>query len=99
MDQEDAFAQEARDRPLLETDDHDTKPDIHFRASEEVDENESSPLIGSRSGRPERTVYSRAGESYQKAINEPWTGAYGAGPLPWYKRPSVSRMDATSAEC
>ena len=90
MDQEDAFAQEARDRPLLATEDQDSKPDIHFQAGEDVDENESSPLIRDRSRRPDRTIYSRAGESYQKAINEPWTGAYGAGPLPWYKRPSVS---------
>lgn len=52
------------------------------------DESETSPLI-SRSTRPRTQA---RGVSYQKAIDEPWTGAHGKGDLPWYKKPSVSTV-------
>ena len=91
MDQEEAFAQEARDRPLLDDAvDPDAKADLHFQASEDVDsDNESSPLIGTRLRRPNRIADTRAGESYQRAINEPWTGQQHGPRKPWYQRPSV----------
>jgi MFS family permease len=94
MDQEDAFDREARDAPLMSesdsTDSDVTKTDVHYHAHEgNESDNESSPLIGTRPRKSIPPYLSRAGESYQKAINEPWTGAHGVGPLPWYKRPSI----------
>lgn len=91
MDQEEIFAEEAQEQALLSgtegSSDRDKKDHVRLHTDESDDEN--SPLIGTRLRRPARTLNSRAGESYTKAINEPWTGAHNAGPLPWYKRPSI----------
>lgn len=94
MNQEDAFAEEAQEQTLLRNrssaSDEDLKPQIHSSTSEEHDYNdESSPLIADRPQRPERQGVTRAGDRYQRALNEPWKGAHGSGPLPWWKRPSV----------
>lgn len=48
-------------------------------------DDEITPLIAATS----RPKHPNRGVSYQKAIDEPWTGAHGKGDLPWYKRPSV----------
>ena len=90
--QEDAFAEEAQERALLSRQDSEyaSKASAGPQTTEDDSEDESSPLIGARLRKPTWTTSSRAEDSYTRAINEPWTGAHGAGPLPWYRRPSVS---------
>ncbi|ETN40538.1 uncharacterized protein HMPREF1541_04815 [Cyphellophora europaea CBS 101466] len=96
MDQEDAFAQEAQEEVLARrtsSESEDTsKPQLRTSITDEGDFNdESSPLISDRSRASRRpgAGVARAGESYTRAINEPWNGSHGAGSLPWWKRPSI----------
>lgn len=86
MNHEDAFNEEAHEEAIEPR--SAPKSQARARTSEDVSDSdtESSPLIGS--AHAQRQTHKR-GYSYQKAINEPWTGAHGAGPLPWYKTPSV----------
>lgn len=94
MNHEEAFAEEAREEVRDQESRQRRRPQkghVHIATAEDASEseNESSPLIGSaQSMRGERRQHKR-GHSYQKAINEPWTGAHGQGDRPWYKKPSV----------
>jgi len=94
MNHEDAFAEEAREEARNQQSQQRRRPQkehVNITTAEDVPEtdNESSPLIGSAETiRGERAQHKR-GYSYQKAINEPWTGAHGHSDLPWYKKPSV----------
>ena len=93
MNHEDSYAEEIREE-VIEEESQDggrsKKGNLRIRMSEEVVENndESSPLISEQ--RSSRRALHKRGYSYQRAINEPWTGAHGSGHLPWYKKPSVS---------
>ena len=90
MDHEDAFAEEAQEEALLSEGSTDRGAETQYRTREdEEDENESSPLMSPRRRRTQKTPYSRASASYQRAINEPWSGAHGSHALPWYKKPTV----------
>ncbi|KAI1622945.1 MFS transporter [Exophiala viscosa] len=91
MDHEDAFAEEAQEEALLSeasTTDLGIETQYSMREDDE-DEDESSPLVSPRRRRPQKTPYSRASASYQRAIDEPWSGAHGSHDLPWYKKPSI----------
>jgi MFS family permease len=91
-DQEELFAQEAQEQVLLSegSSDADNKSKVRLHTHEQNDsDDENSPLIGTRLRRPARRLSSRAGYSYNRLINEPWTSTDKAGPLPWYKRPSI----------
>jgi hypothetical protein len=97
MNQEDAFAQEAQEEALIRrrspdpVPEDDAKSPVRTTVAEDTDTNdESSPLIADRPTRTSRAGLVRAGDSYMRAINEPWHGSHGSGPLPWWKRPSVS---------
>jgi hypothetical protein len=93
LEPEDAFAEEAQEEArLAERRPLHGEPTIttSFHIGDAQDaENETSPLMSSRQRRKDVSpdVHGRA--SYERAINEPWTGAYGVGDLPWYKKPSV----------
>jgi len=91
MDHEDAFAEEAQEEALLsEASTTDLGIETQFRMREDDgDDNESSPLMSPRRRRTQKTPYTRARASYQRAIDEPWSGAHGSHALPWYKKPSV----------
>lgn len=94
MDQEDAFAEEAQEeivaQSVSEQSEEDSKSLVRTSTTEAVEEqDESSPLISTRTPRPQRSRLSRANDSYSRAINEPWTGSHGSGSLPWWKRPSI----------
>ena len=87
MNHEDAWAEEAAEEVIGEP--SSSKNNARARVSEDLSdhENEQSPLIGDAHALRRHTH--KRGISYQRAINEPWTGAHGTGPLPWYKKPSV----------
>lgn len=94
MNQEDAFIEEAQEEVIIheESQNKTQKVNVRFSSLEHSsdEENENHPLIGSArpsQGRPPRH---NRGYSYERAINEPWTGAYRSGVQPWYKQPSVS---------
>ena len=94
MDQEAVFAEEAQEevraRSLSLSTEDVSKSQVRTSTSDEDDvQDESSPLITERQPRAQRAHLNRANESYLRAINEPWTGSHGAGPLPWWKRPSI----------
>ena len=93
MDPEDTFAEEAQEQTLLRNSMSGSEDNSKARARSSTEEteydDESSPLIANAGERPQRNGLSRAGASYTRAINEPWKGAHGAGPLPWWKRPSI----------
>ena len=92
MDQEEVYAEEAQEEAASRSQHspdsrHGGKVSSRTDVAEYSSDNESSPLINQR---PQRPGYSeRAGHSYDRAIKEPWTGAYGVGPLPWHKKPSI----------
>lgn len=94
MNHENAFAEEAREEVRDQQSQQRRRPrknHIHITTAEDTsdNENESSPLIGSaESIRGQRSQHKR-GYSYQKAVDEPWTGAHGQGDRPWHKKPSV----------
>jgi len=95
MDHEEAFAEEAQEevaiaenlrrRSVVETtfdDRNDTLDEYH--------DGETSPLVSPRQNRrSQREPYSRGRPSYERAINEPWTGSHGSGDKPFYKKASV----------
>ncbi|KIW51650.1 hypothetical protein PV05_10350 [Exophiala xenobiotica] len=97
MDPEEAFAEEAQEEARLSdnsTLDAGIETHFHVRDDDDDDEtafdNESSPLMSPRRRRTTRKIpYSRATSSYERAINEPWTGAQGSHSQPWYKTPSI----------
>jgi hypothetical protein len=101
---ENIFAEEAQEEAVISssyteqtsTGSGQSKNKIQLGIEEgEVDDaSEDSPLITSDDGVRRRQQYVRAGKSYERAINEPWTGAHGAGDLSWRKRPSVSMSGA-----
>lgn len=102
MEQEDVFAEEAQECTVVSQSrfEEDKKSNVRSQVSEDHDsENESSPLMGDRRPIPARALDSRARESYHRAINEPWTGAHQAGPLPWYRRPSVGVINFKTTAC
>lgn len=90
---EDVYNEEAQEELLHD----DTSQQRHSQKHPQVNTeqavsdqgDETSPLIDSP-GSPRREAMHKRGYSYQRAINEPWTGAHGTGHLPWYKKPSVS---------
>jgi len=93
MDHEVAFAEEAREEIQDQESQQRRRPQKgHVRITTAEDasdhENEGSPLIGSPESSGHRGQHKR-GHSYQKAINEPWTGAHRQGDRPWHKKPSV----------
>lgn len=85
MSHEEVYAEEVQEE-VLESQSSPKRP-ARIRTSEDLTEsdNEDSPLIGNAHARRSH----RRGYSYERAINEPWTGAHGKGPQPWYKKPSV----------
>jgi len=97
MDNEEPFAEEAHEQADVSrrrTAGTNTAPKRlvdTYESENDGSDNEQSPLMGPDHEHPRRQSYARAGKSYQRAINEPWTGAHGAGGLPFYKKPSVSR--------
>lgn len=84
MNHEDVYAEEVQEETL----ERQSPSKRQARISEDAidGESENSPLIGSPHA--QRATHKR-GYSYQRAINEPWTGAHRSGPQPWYKKPSV----------
>ncbi|KAL2419810.1 hypothetical protein ABEF95_005072 [Exophiala dermatitidis] len=95
MEPEDAFAEEAQVEALLSHCIPQT-PIAQTGSGEWEDagqqENESSPLIRARRQQQQThksPSYTRARSSYERAINEPWSGAQGSADLPWYKKPSI----------
>ena len=95
MNTEDAFQEESQqeilDRESRVSQRRSTK--YRARVSEEEAQDESRPLIQDADhSRGPGGISHKRGYSYQRAINEPWTGAYGQGDRPWYKKPSVGRM-------
>ena len=95
MDQEDAFANEAQEEVILserQRREQNSEDKDNVRTSTQEDDlsqDEISPLIGTYPRRPAHTTDSRAGASYQRAINEPWTGSHKADNLTWWNRPSI----------
>ena len=92
MDNEDAFASEARDEALLsrmQTADSESIRKSRYRTAEDEIAAESAPLLSDPiPPLPRPPAYSSS--SYQRAIDEPWHGAYDSADLPWHKKPSVS---------
>lgn len=102
MNQEDVFAEEAQEEltvqePQANGNTSKAKSKSQTRTAEEAwsddEDNEARPLMGKPGStldlrRPEH----KRGKSYQRALDEPWTGAHGVGPLPWYKQPSVGPL-------
>ncbi|KIW71053.1 hypothetical protein PV04_03268 [Phialophora macrospora] len=92
LEPEDAFAEEAQEEARLAEASHGAttiNTRFHVRDGQDDDDNETSPLMSPRQRRKNPVTYTRARTSYERAINEPWTGAHGAGDLPWYKKPSI----------
>lgn len=96
MNQEDVFAEEAQEEAATSEQERIQSPSrgkFQVRTSEEYlsdNDNENSPLLSVPASPSNRRVpLHKRGHSYQRALDEPWTGAHGVGPLPWYKRPSV----------
>lgn len=98
MDHEEAFAEDAQEevaiaenirrRPVVEV--VETSYDNRNDALDDYHDGETSPLVSPRQHRrSQRDTYSRARPSYERAINEPWTGSHGSGDKPWHKKPSV----------
>jgi len=94
MNHEDAFAEEAREEAREQESQQRRRPQkgnmhVTMTAAASDTENEDSPLIGSAASTRGLGGQHRRGYSYQKAINEPWTGAHRQGDRPWHKKPSV----------
>jgi hypothetical protein len=100
MENEDAFAAEARDKATLsrrrgregsglaiETARSSSPGRSPIRDSRSEDE--ESPLLPGKSARARTTAADEDEESYHRAINEPWLGAQGSEGLLWHKKPSV----------
>jgi hypothetical protein len=86
---EDAFAEEAQEAAIIAEERHShATVETQFDVRDGVDD-EMSPLMNTRQRTKRPHAYVRAGASFERAVNEPWHGAHGAGELPWYKKPSV----------
>lgn len=100
MNPEEIFAEEAQEEAATQESQESrktSKSKFQIRTAEEGlsddEDNEGRPLMGIP-GSPQdrrRPQHARS-HSYQRALDEPWTGAHGAGPLPWYRQPSVSAL-------
>lgn len=98
MNEEDVFAEEAQEELAFHKSPRNRKtPRSKSQVSTTEDAlsdeefNEGQPLMGAPgSPQDQRRPQHQRGSSYQRALDEPWTGAHGVGVLPWYKRPSVS---------
>lgn len=93
MNHEEAFAEEAQEEAML-SEETDMRSGVETPLGAELNDEraeEDSPLMNPRRRRGQRTSYSRARTSYERAIHEPWHGAQGSEALPWYKKPSVRR--------
>lgn len=90
MNPEDVYAEEAQE-DIIEGE---LRPANERDASKSI--NQITVLEGD-AGDEDRPLLSRPqtqrhrGYSYERAINEPWTGSYRDGNRSWYKSPSVSR--------
>lgn len=96
LNHEAAFAEEAQEETIVSESRQATqtsrgrKDKVRAETTEADNSNsETSPLLSSGDSVRQRQSYLRAGPSYQRAIDEPWTGAHRKGDLPWYKKPSV----------
>lgn len=95
MDHEEAFAGEAQEEVAIASNIRrrpavDTGHDVRNDTLDEYHEGETSPLVSPRQQRrSQREGYSRARPSYERAINEPWTGSRGSSDQSWYKKASV----------
>src|ERR1700761_1478139 len=92
LEHEEAFAEEAQEEARLAGDSHGEatiNARFHVRDGQDDSDNETSPLMSPRQLRKNPVTHTRDRASYERAINEPWTGAHGSGGLPWYKTPSV----------
>lgn len=95
LEPEEVFAEEAQEEARLLEESHRhhaINTQFHVRDEQDEDDNETSPLMSPRQRRKSPATYARDRSSYERAINEPWTGAYGSSDLPWYKKPSVWRL-------
>ena len=97
MENEDAFAAEARDEAILSRRRGRRGSIIEILTArnpspddQNHDGDEGSPLLPGKSATAITTDAEEDQESYQRAINQPWLGAQGSEGLPWYKKPSVS---------
>lgn len=98
MNQEDVFAEEAQEEVAFQGSQSNgntskSKPRVSTTEAglSDDEDNEVRPLMGvPGSPQDQRRPQHRRGHSYQRALDEPWTGAHRAGVLPWYKKPSVS---------
>lgn len=96
MENEDAFAVEAQDQARIKRSSS-VEPEngkgLRSRTQEaEESDDEQVPLMRrQRSSQGERPG-AKSRKSYERAINQPWTGAQGSNDLPFYKRPSVRAM-------
>lgn len=96
MENEDAFAAEAQDQARVERSSS-VEPrngkELRARTREaDISDDEEVPLMSRlRTSGGERPG-AHARKSYERAINQPWTGAQGSAGLPWYKQPSVCTL-------
>jgi len=106
MENEDAFAAEARDdvtengpgrRRLDLTGSRNRRSTPERGSLDDGESLEESPLLPSKSLGLGESGPDRYSEGYERAINEPWRGARGSEGLPWYKKPSVSGVHLGSA--
>jgi len=93
MENEDPFDIEARDQARTERSSSVEPRDgkgLRSRITDaESSDDEQVPLMHRRHGSFNERPGAAARKSYERAINQPWTGAQGSAGLPWYKRPSV----------
>ena len=93
MENEDAFAVEAQDQARVERSSS-VEPGVgkglRSRTRETaMSDDENVPLMSrQRPSRDERPG-AQSRKSYERAINQPWTGAQGSAGLSWSKQPSV----------
>lgn len=96
MENEDAFAAEAQDQARVERSSS-VEPGngkgLRARTREaDVSDDEEVPLMSRRRTSRGERLGAHARKSYERAINQPWTGAQGSAGLPWYKQPSVRTL-------
>lgn len=92
MENEDVFAAEAQDEARTEGNvsvEQRNNKGLRARTRQaDASEDEQVPLIQRQRARHDRPD-AQSRKSYERAINQPWTGAQGSADMPWYKRPSV----------
>ncbi|KAJ9611530.1 hypothetical protein H2200_004714 [Cladophialophora chaetospira] len=91
LEHEDVFAEEAQEEARFQDEPRTPTINTHFHVRDEEDDydNETSPLMSPRNRRKNSPATTRARASYDRAINEPWTGAQGSSGLGWRKTPSI----------